>query len=101
LFIIYSGHAALALRQDYRQVLTRAHKELGFRMVRFHGILDEDMSVVLPGENNTLVYSFYNVDSIFDFLLSIDMKPLIELSYMPDLLSSGTTTLFHYKVCCH
>lgn len=36
-------------------------------------------SVVLGGS-----YSFFNIDSVFDFLLSIGMKPLVELSFMPN-----------------
>jgi len=30
-------------------------------------------------------------------LLSLGMKPIVELSFMPDLLASGPQTLFHYK----
>jgi xylan 1,4-beta-xylosidase len=43
------------------------------------------------------VYSFYNVDSIFDFLLEIGMKPLVELGFMPSRIASGTTEIFHYR----
>jgi xylan 1,4-beta-xylosidase len=35
-------------------------------------------------------------DRIFDFLLSIGMRPLVELSFTPNLLASGTTTWSHY-----
>jgi beta-xylosidase len=28
-------------------------------------------------------YSFFNADQIFDFLLSIGMRPFVELSFMP------------------
>lgn len=83
----------MALREDYRHHLTVAHRDCGFKYVRFHGILNDDMSVLLPGN----VYSFFNIDSIFDFLLSIGMKPLIELSFMPELLASTNETVFHYK----
>lgn len=41
--------------------------------------------------------SFYNVDSIFDFLLDTGMKPFVELGFMPEAFASGTQTLFHYK----
>jgi xylan 1,4-beta-xylosidase len=37
------------------------------------------------------------MDQIFDFLLSIDMKPFVELSFMPTALSSGGDIVFHYK----
>lgn len=64
--------------------------------MRFHGILDDDMGTFLI-ENDQPLYSFFNTDQIFDFLLSIDMKPLVELSFMPSGLSSGGQTAFHYN----
>lgn len=42
-------------------------------------------------------YSFFNVDEIYDFLLSINMKPYVELSFMPNLLASGNATIMWYK----
>lgn len=41
-----SGHAALALRQDWQQQLNRTATELGARSVRFHGIFDDDVGIV-------------------------------------------------------
>lgn len=61
--------------------LERAHRELGFRHVRFHGLLD----------------SLLNADRIFDFLLSIGMKPIVEPSFMPRALSSGNDIVFFYQ----
>lgn len=91
-----SGHALLALRADYRNYLTRVQRELGLKFVRFHGILDDDMSTysTVNGVGQT---SFFNVDSVYDFLLSINMKPYVEVSFMPELLASGTETVFHYN----
>jgi xylan 1,4-beta-xylosidase len=91
-----SGHATLALRADWQKQLTRCHQELGFKYVRFHGILSDDMGTLMC-ENDQLVYSFFNVDQICDFLLSIGMKPFVELSFMPSALSSGSEIVFHYK----
>jgi len=88
-----SGHATLALRADWRQHLVLTRKSLGAQFVRFHGLFDDDMSTVLDKG----VYSFFNMDSIYDFLVSIGMKPYVELSFMPDALKSGNTTIFHYK----
>jgi xylan 1,4-beta-xylosidase len=51
----------------------------------------------LIGEGDTLFYSFFNADQIFDFLLSIGMKPFVELSFMPGVLASGDKTAFHYR----
>uniref|UniRef100_A0A7S4MRI3 Glycosyl hydrolases family 39 N-terminal catalytic domain-containing protein n=1 Tax=Vannella robusta TaxID=1487602 RepID=A0A7S4MRI3_9EUKA len=47
--------------------------------------------------NGSPSLSFFNVDSVYDFLLSINMKPYIEVSFMPELLASGNQTVFHYN----
>ena len=86
----------MALRDDWQRDLKRAHDELGFKYVRFHGLLSDDMGVVVR-EKNKLLYSFVNSDRIFDFLLSIGMKLFVELSFMPGALASGNKTVFHYQ----
>jgi xylan 1,4-beta-xylosidase len=91
-----SGHAPLALRSDWQAQLRRAHDELGFGHVRFHGLLCDDIGTLIA-EGDTLFYSFFNADQIFDFLLSIGMKPFVELSFMPTALASGDKTVFHYR----
>lgn len=96
-FCVGSCHATTALREDYRRQLEQCQREIGFRFVRFHGLFDDDMSVLRKDHNGNLVLSFTNIDSIFNFLLSIGMKPFIELGFMPDCLKSKDTTVFHYK----
>jgi len=91
-----SSHATMALRADWQKQLTRCNRELGFLHVRFHGILSDDMGT-LVNEENALVYSFFNADQVCDFLLSIGMRPFIELSFMPNTLASGSDTVFHYR----
>ena len=94
-----SCHAATVLREDVREHIRAAHRDCGFQYLRFHGLFDDDMSVVIQpmmpwGE---LQISFYNIDCIFDFLLDTGMKPFVELGFMPEAFASGKTTLFHYK----
>jgi xylan 1,4-beta-xylosidase len=91
-----SDHAPIALRADWQRQLQRCHNELGFQYVRFHGLLSDDMGTVVPAKNR-LLYSFFNADKVFDFLLSIGMKPFVELSFMPTALASGTKTVFKYQ----
>jgi xylan 1,4-beta-xylosidase len=93
---IGSGHAPLALRADWREQMRRAHDELGFGHVRFHGLLCDDMSTLIA-EGDNLFYSFFNADQIFDFLLSIGMRPFVELGFMPTTLASGAQVVFHYR----
>ena len=91
-----SDHAPVALRADWRQQLKRSHDELGFQYVRFHGLLSDDMGTLVR-EKNKLLYSFFNADQVFDFLISIGIKPFVELSFMPRALASGNKTVFNYK----
>jgi xylan 1,4-beta-xylosidase len=91
-----SGHAPLALRADWQAQLLRCRNELGFEYVRFHALLSDEMGTLLCEENN-LLYLFFNADQIFDFLLSIGMRPFVELSFMPEALASGNTTVFSYR----
>jgi xylan 1,4-beta-xylosidase len=93
---IGSDHAPMALRADWREQMRRSHEELGFAHVRFHGLLCDDVGT-LVAEGDRLFYSFFNADQIFDFLLSIGMRPFVELSFMPGTLASGDKTVFHYR----
>lgn len=91
-----SGHATLGLRADWQRQLKRSHDELGMKHVRFHGILSDDMGTLI-NQSGELLYSFFNADQIFDYLLSIGMKPFVELSFMPTALASGDQIVFHYR----
>ena len=94
-----SCHAATLLRADVQEHIRMAHREIGFRYIRFHGLLDDDMSVVIkpmmPFGKPQI--SFFNIDRIFDFLLDIGMKPFLELGFMPEAYASTPQTTFHYK----
>ena len=91
-----SCHAPLALRADWQAQLRQCHEDLGFRYVRFHGLLSDDVGTLIRHQDR-LLHSFLNADRIFDFLLSIGMKPFVELSFMPQALASGQTTVFKYR----
>lgn len=177
-----SSHASTALRADWQRQLAEVRQDIGTEYVRFHGLLDDDMSVVLkykrirseadtcefvehqdyqdaaygpavdaaskeecckacyassgpnpciaavwtddgkcytkvnnaepvskPSRNITAcvtsrrspgkyTYSFVNIFSVFDFIRSIGMRPVVELSFMPELMASDpNNTGFHYK----
>lgn len=87
-----SGHAALGLRADWREHLKAVREDLGFQRVRFHGLFNDDMNVILPTGT-----SFYNIDSVFDYIFSVGMEPLVELSFSPEALATTNQTIFHYK----
>ena len=64
-----TGHILLGTRADWREHMLRARDKLGFIGVRGHGVLDDDMSVIIDRQ-----YHFYNVDQVFisPFSLSPD-----------------------------
>jgi xylan 1,4-beta-xylosidase len=93
---IGSGHAKLALRSDWQAQLRRCREELGVQYIRFHSLLSDEMSTLVQQKDEP-IYSFFNIGQVMDFLLSIGMKPLVELSFMPTALASGKKTVFHYK----
>ena len=88
-----SGHAALMTRSDWQQYMKNGHDAIGFTMVRGHGIFDDDVGSV-NGNND---FSFINIDKIYQYLLSIGVKPYVEISFMPEVFASGDTTVCHYK----
>lgn len=91
-----SCHAPLALRSDWQRQLERCHQELGFQYVRFHGLLSDDVGTLVLHHEKP-IYSFFNADQTVDFLLSIGMKPFVELSFMPLALASGSKSVFKYR----
>jgi xylan 1,4-beta-xylosidase len=91
-----SDHAPMALRADWQRQLRRCRRELGIEHVRFHGILSDAMGT-LTCEENELLYSFFNADQTFDYLLSIGVHPFVELSFMPQALASGSQSVFRYQ----
>jgi xylan 1,4-beta-xylosidase len=83
-----SGRAILSLRESYRRDLRWVHEATGFRYVRFHAILDDDVGVYGEDKQGHAIYNFSYVDQIYDGLLANNMKPFVELSFMPYKLAA-------------
>lgn len=98
-YCVGSCHAATVLREDVREHIRKAHRDCGFTHLRFHGLFDDDMSVVfrpMMGFGEPVI-SFYNIDSIFDFLLDTGMKPLWNLGLCRHPLPVGHRLVFITK----
>ena len=74
-----AGRANEGLRADWQQQLAYVKKECGFRYIRFHGLFTDDMGVYKEDNNGNPQYNYMYIDALFDYLLSIDIKPYIEL----------------------
>ena len=79
-----SGHAALGLRKDWQAQLARAANELGLQGVRQHGLLDDDVGIVVGHRQ----YNWTNVDILWDAIRATNSSPIVELSFMPSLLAN-------------
>lgn len=92
-----AGRANEGLRADWQQQLAEVRKECGFRYIRMHGLLTDDMAVYKEDMNGNPVYNYMYIDALFDYLQSIGMKPFVELGFMPSALASGPQTIFWWR----
>jgi xylan 1,4-beta-xylosidase len=91
-----AGRANEGLRADWQEQLGKVKKDCGFEYIRMHGLLHDDMGVYFE-EKGKPVYNWQYIDVLYDFLLSINIKPFVELSFMPKDLASGPETVFWWK----
>jgi len=96
-FCVGAGRANEGLRADWQRQLRLAKQECGFRYIRFHGLLTDDMGVYHEDNKGNPEYNWQYIDELFDFLLSINVKPFVELSFMPSALASGSRTIFWWR----
>lgn len=92
-----AGRANEGLRADWQQQLAFVKTACGFRYIRMHGLLSDDMAVYKEDKDGNPVYSYMYVDALFDYLLSIGIKPFVELGFMPSALASGPQTIFWWR----
>ncbi len=92
-----AGRAGEMLRAQALSQLSALQEGGGFRYLRFHGLLSDDMAVCRLDEDNNVVYNWQYVDLVFDEMLARGIRPLVELGFMPDCLKSGETTIFWWK----
>ncbi len=94
---IGAGRANEGLRADWQQQLALVKKECDFKYIRMHGLLSDDMAVYKEDDKGNPVYNYQYIDVLYDFILSIGMKPFVELGFMPSALASGDQTIFWWR----
>jgi len=92
-----AGRANEGLRADWQKQLEYVKNECGFRYIRMHGLLTDDMGVYKEDRHGNPQYNYMYVDVLFDFMLSINIKPFVELGFMPNALASGEETIFWWR----
>lgn len=84
---VCAGRAKELLYGQVQQMLRTTQREIGFRYIKFHGLFNDDMMVYSEDANGKPLLQFYYIDQLLDFLLSINLKPFIQLSFMPEQLA--------------
>jgi len=97
LMVVGAGRANEGLRADWQAQLALVQREIGFRYIRFHALLDDDMGVYKEDTDGNPRYNFQYIDPLYDALLALHIRPFVELSFMPSQLASGKQTVFWYK----
>jgi len=83
---------------EFAEALQRAHDDLGVTHVRAHAILHDDNHVVTRADDGRLAFDFTEVDRIYDQVLEIGIKPVVELSFMPAAIARDPKeTVFTYR----
>ncbi|GAA2407104.1 GH39 family glycosyl hydrolase [Nonomuraea africana] len=106
-FMIGSEHLSYLLCQDtsggrpigaeLTEALRTMREELGVRTVRAHAILGDDLGVYKEIDGRA-VYDFSGVDQVYDTIMSLGLRPIVELGYMPrDLAADPSRTVFGYQ----
>ena len=96
--ILGSGRAILTLRESYRRDLRDVKNIAGFKYIRFHAILHDEIGIYRENEKGQPSYNFTYVDQIYDSLLESNVRPFVELSFMPrELAAKDVRQPFWYK----
>jgi len=92
-----AGRVAEGLRDNWRRQLAECHRELGFKYLRMHGLLQDELGVYAEDASGVAHYNWQYLDDVYDYLLSIGMKPFVEFGFMPNALASGREKMFWWN----
>ena len=111
-YCIGTGRMGLALQKHYFEQLKLVQEKIGFEHIRGHGLYNKDMAIYhvydpehkgKPWEINLdsptlkVEYNWTYLDLVMDSYKELNIRPFIELGFMPDELASGTQTMFYWK----
>lgn len=84
------------LEEKIREDIRRLQHNAPFRYIKMHSLLDDDMMVYSEGPKGEAEYNFNLIDEVFDFLLSVRLRPLVQFSFMPSLLAADKNKTTFY-----
>ena len=93
-----AGRVNEGLRASWREQLTMAHRECGFRYVRMHDVFNDDMFTCFPQRDGSIKYNWQYVDDVYDAMLKMGVRPFVELAFFPSCLAAkNSKTQFWYR----
>ena len=100
-YCVGTGRMGLALQQEYMNQLRLVQEDIGFKHIRGHGLFSDDMAIYQEYKdkdgNIRVEYNFTYLDLVMDNYKSVDIKPFLELGFMPKKMASGDQTVFYWK----
>ena len=95
---IGAGRAAEVMRYRAFEQLKQIQRECPFEYIRFHGLFHEEMAITTRNQEGKLCFNFQYVDLLFDSLLEIGIRPIVELGLMPDVMGNEEKYVFRWKM---
>ncbi len=95
--IINIGYAGELVSATVQRQLRIMQESIGFSHLRFHGILDNEINIYNEDEKGNPILYFTYLDMILDFLDSINLKPYLELSFIPTKLAKHLCSPFSHR----
>ncbi len=99
-YCVGTGRLGLALTEEYLKELKFVQDMIGFSYIRGHGLFCDDVSIYHEYEEDGVTkveYNYTYIDRIIDSFLNLNIRPYLELGFMPEALASGTQTVFYWK----
>ncbi len=100
-YCVGTGRMGLALQREYYEQLKMAQEVAGFRFIRGHGLFCDDMGICKTWKdwdgNIHEGWNFTYLDRVMDMYREVNIRPFLELGFMPSQMASGTQTIFYWK----
>lgn len=100
-FCIGTGRMGLALGKEYMEQLKFVQDKIGFQHIRGHGLFCDDMAIYQEYTDEAgkpvAEYNFTYLDMVMDSYRAVNLRPFLELGFMPEKMASGSQTLFYWK----
>jgi xylan 1,4-beta-xylosidase len=91
-----SDYPGTLIRDDSLAHLRLVREELGFRYVRFHAIFHDVLGTYREDKGKP-VYDWTKIDYLYDQLLSMGIRPFVELGFTPEAMKTSENSIFYWK----